>query len=240
MPNELSDRSLWTVRDYRQRVDLPSAEEMLALEGSIPVPEGRKGLIVLWRSQPCLVVSQLDSRLPTFHLAQLQLQKEGWPISMRRSGGSAFPQGPGILNVTVITEADNEFAGTIEEGYRWFCGRCEQGLSELGIESTTASVEGSFCDGRYNLTVAGKKLAGTSQRWSRRDGKVRKLFHCGLLMDIDKQAVCTAVNHFYLQAGRDDSNADVVPDVIVNMRELIDEQAMSSVGDVLIKALSAE
>ncbi len=57
---------------------------------------------------------------------------------------------------------------------------------------------GSFCDGRYNLQIAGKKLVGTAQRWA---GGTREqaavLAHACLLVDLDLVEATGKVNQFY-------------------------------------------
>ncbi|MFK7730323.1 MAG: biotin/lipoate A/B protein ligase family protein [Pseudomonadales bacterium] len=227
----------WTVRDLSHPQELPSAESLLQTEQTISVPAGSSGIVFAWRSRRCLVVSQMDAKLPRFEQACEAMEQAGWPIVKRSSGGAAFPQGPGVLNLSVITEENADTAGNIEQGYRWFCSACQNGLSELGLASDTGSVPGSFCDGRYNLIVQGKKIAGTSQRWSRRDGRVRKLFHCGFLLNIDKVAVCDAVNTFYSQAGQP-LTVPVVSSAASNLSELIIDYDPNKVLHALIESMT--
>ncbi len=55
----------------------------------------------------------------------------------------------------------------------------------------------SFCDGRYNVTLDGRKLAGTAQRW-RRNGAGRPvvLAHAALLVGAEREEMVEVVNTF--------------------------------------------
>ena len=81
-----------------------------------------------------------------------------------------MPQGPGVLNLSLVWRADAD-AGCARAGseviYRALCGELAGALARLGIAATPQAVAGSFCDGRFNLAVAGRKLVGTAQSWRR-------------------------------------------------------------------------
>ena len=62
-------------------------------------------------------------------------------------------------------------------------------------------MEGSFCDGRFNLAVAGRKLAGTAQSWRRVAGVPVVLAHAVIVVDADPQALTEAANAFERDLG---------------------------------------
>lgn len=168
--------------------------------------------LLVWESTPSIVLSSKDSRLPNARSAADHLATKGWPVVTRKTGGSAFPQGPGIINISLLlNSARTEQANNIDAGYELFCAFCQRALSLIGVDTQTGSVPASFCDGRFNITAGGRKLAGTSQRWSRRDDVTRKLFHCGLLFDADCIDLCEQINCFYaLARSGQDSACDSV------------------------------
>jgi lipoate-protein ligase A len=69
-------------------------------------------------------------------------------------------------------------------------------LESMGIFASAQSVEGSFCDGRFNLAVGGRKLAGTAQAWRRVEGRPMVLAHAVFLIDADPDQLTEAANHF--------------------------------------------
>src|SRR4029453_11077695 len=53
----------------------------------------------LWTSARALIVARADTRLPHFDAARSELERSGWPVAVRESGGSAAPHGPRILSL---------------------------------------------------------------------------------------------------------------------------------------------
>jgi lipoate-protein ligase A len=155
----------------------------------------------LWRGEPGLVVPRSCATLP------------GWPaaakahrVLVRASGGGVVPQGPGLLNLSLVWRADaNADAGIAPSGteaiYRALCDELVGALARLGIAAAPQAVQGSFCDGRFNLAVAGRKLVGTAQSWRRVADKPVVLAHAVIVVDADPQALTEAANAFERNLG---------------------------------------
>jgi len=160
---------------------------------------------VIWHDRESLVVPGSYRRFPQLDAASRQFATMGWPVRVRRSGGGLVPQGPGILNVTLALPVDGDGAsgpGPAAEGvYRDLCTALAEALSVLGIEARTQPVAGSFCDGRFNLAVRGRKIAGTAQYWRRRGGRQAVLAHALLLVDVDPAVVTDIANRFEAAIG---------------------------------------
>ena len=130
----------------------------------------------LWRGEPGLVVPRSCTTLP------------GWPaaaqahrVRVRASGGGVVPQGPGLLNLSLVWRADTGATAGAPSGteviYRALCEGLASALARLGVVAAPQAVRGSFCDGRFNLAVAGRKLVGTAQSWRRVAGAPVVLAH---------------------------------------------------------------
>ncbi|WP_156827039.1 lipoate--protein ligase family protein [Geopsychrobacter electrodiphilus] len=161
------------------------------------VGSGELGPSLCIRQGPqSLAVTKRESRMPNFALAAETLALQGWPLVVRSSGGSCVPQGPGIINLSLIHPRLKNW--TLEDGYRLVCHLLEGLLATYGLHAETGEVPGSFCDGRYNLQVGGQKLVGTAQRWA---GSNREqaaiLVHACLLVDLDLDAATSQINHLY-------------------------------------------
>ncbi len=155
----------------------------------------------LWRGEPGLVVPRSCTALP------------GWPaaakahrVLVRASGGGVVPQGPGLLNLSMVwrTDARDDASSApigTEAIYRALYDGLAAALARLGIAATPQAVAGSFCDGRFNLAVAGRKLAGTAQSWRRVGGKPVVLAHAVIVVDADPQALAEAANAFERDLG---------------------------------------
>jgi lipoate-protein ligase A len=155
----------------------------------------------LWHGEPGLVVPRSCTTLP------------GWPaaaqahrVLVRASGGSVVPQGPGLLNLSLVWRPDaNADAGGAPSGteaiYRALCDELAGALAQLGIAAAPQAVEGSFCDGRFNLAVAGRKLVGTAQSWRRVAGTPVVLAHAVIVVDADLQSLTESANAFERDLG---------------------------------------
>lgn len=124
-------------------------------------------LLRLWRNSPCIVVPKSDQREAGFERASEALSSRGWPIVARTSGGSAVVHDAGTLLISLIYRSPPDDALSIERSYLTFCDPILQTLSKLGLDASLGSVPGAMCDGRFNILVAGRKVAGTAQRWRR-------------------------------------------------------------------------
>ena len=199
------------------------------------VVEGRreKGCIV-WSTKPCLVAPRSYLRKESFGDARGKMKELGWPVCLRPTGGDVTPQGAGTLNVSTVFRVGKEEGRNLEAVYRWLCDPLISWVESLGKTASYGSINQSFCDGRFNVAVGGRKLAGTAQRWracSSRDGDWAILAHAIVLVDAAIEDGVAAVNRFYDYCGVDER---VKPDSHVNFSELyvgekgglvLDEQA---------------
>lgn len=157
-------------------------------------------LALIWESEPALVVSQADRHLPRFADAVRQAENDGWPVSVRSTGGSAVPLAPGVVNVGLIASWRGN-RPTLDTGFRQVCGPLIDALRSLGIKAGTGRVPRSFCDGRWNILVGTRKIAGTSQRQASIGKGGAVLMHAAVMIDADPLVLTNVVARFYKQAG---------------------------------------
>ena len=161
------------------------------------VGRGELAPCICIKSEPrCLMVTRREARMENFEQAGVALAAEGWPVAVRCSGGSCVPQGPGILNLSLIYPRPEKWS--LEFGYKMLCELLGQLLASYGIEASTGEVPGAFCDGRYNLQIGGKKLVGSAQRWAGgQRTQAAVLAHACLLVDLDLHEATAKVNQLY-------------------------------------------
>jgi lipoate-protein ligase A len=148
----------------------------------------------LWQSVPSLVVPASYRREQHFSAVCAQWGSTGMPVQVRGSGGGLVPQGPGLLNLSLVWRSAAAALTETEPIYRALCSGLAQALAALGVQALPQAVQGSFCDGRFNLAVGGRKLAGTAQTWRRIDGTMVVLAHAVLLVDADPEALTQRCN----------------------------------------------
>lgn len=196
--------------------DLDSA---LAAEEALwdSMSEGCEPACLFWSTGRGLVAPRSLSRNAAFAESARQSAARGWPVSLRSSGGDVVPQGPGTLNFCRVWMPSGPIS--IEEGYRAICDPIR---SIVG--GYCASVDACFCDGKYNVVVAGRKVAGTAQRRRQLNGRLAILAHAMILVDEDIEAGVDAVNRFQNSLGRSDT-VDTIAHV--NASEVTGDHALT-------------
>jgi lipoate-protein ligase A len=146
------------------------AEEMQLLEDVLARPE--RGVLRLWRTSPCLVVTSLLAHRPEFGAAAEASAKRGWPVVVRRTGGGPVPQTSGTLNVSLAYATPRDQTPGIDAAFRHFADAMLSALQSCGVTAVVGEIEGSCCPGRYDIAIptdqGGKKIIGIAQR--RRQG----------------------------------------------------------------------
>jgi len=193
-PWRLDRPSLFTAPGTAIACDEQLRQQLLAGEGG-PVAS-------LHHRPRCLVVTRREARFPGFEEARRTLAGEGWPVVVRCSGGSCVPQGDGMLNLSLVFLKPQGWL--LEDGYKLLCAIFARLLEGYGLDAREGEVPGSFCDGRYNLQVSGRKLLGTAQRWAGSGrGRSAVLAHACLLVEPDLEASTATVNRFYQLCGQE-------------------------------------
>ncbi|WP_424934276.1 lipoyl protein ligase domain-containing protein [Amaricoccus macauensis] len=173
--------------------------------------------VLLWQAeQNALVIPAAMAARPTVAPIAEACAAAGWPIIARSSGGGGVPQGLGTLNLAIV--APMQSGGAMEDGYDLICGAIGEALTRFEVNWTVGAVEGSFCDGKWNVTVAGLKFAGTAQRCSARNGQRIALIHAALLLERPDPAFWDALELVHAAA---DLAVSPRPDVHVALDDLL-------------------
>lgn len=182
-----------------------AAERMGALDAlGHAIAAGRENpCLVLWRSAPALMATRAETRLPGFAHSAGILSKEGWPVLVRRSGGTAFAVSPETLQLSWITSraalaADFGGLPDFDTLYRLLADAIVATLATLGVAATVGEVAGAPCAGRHDIAVGGRKIAGLAQRWS---GEGAVTVEASLIVDGDPQALADRVTRLHELAG---------------------------------------
>ncbi len=182
---------------------LVNAASQLAQEHELAVERALTDgppLAIVWRSEPALIVTQSERHLPQFEQAARLASEEGWPVCVRSTGGSAVALTPGVVNLGLILPWC-ESRPTLEAGFALICDPVIRALERFDVAAGTGSAPGSFCDGRYNVLVGARKIAGTSQRHFTRSKRGSLLLHATVIVDADPGELTDAVAKFYARAG---------------------------------------
>lgn len=154
-----------------------------------------------WTQSRCLVTTAQIARSADFASAQACSRKRGWPVLVRRSGGGTVFHDPGVLCVSLFEQVPAAGA-RIERVYRRFCAVLTGGLSRLGVAAQVGPLPSAPCDGRFNILVGGRKLAGTAARIGfDRDG-ASVLAHAAIQVSSEFDEGLLAIASFERDLGR--------------------------------------
>ncbi|WP_101494749.1 lipoyl protein ligase domain-containing protein [Salinivibrio proteolyticus] len=120
--------------------------------------------LLLWQPDAQTLVLPAGQKWPQTPELRRALSALGWQIQSRRTGGAPVPQLPGVINVSYLTVWPANTPYHIQTAYQYFCTILQSFFHQLGIATTVGDTPGSYCDGDYNLNIAGKKVVGTAQR----------------------------------------------------------------------------
>ena len=181
--------------------------ERQLLAGASALPPGIAQVLV-WRTEKSMIVPRgMPSRI-CFAEAVAAMTARGFPVYERDTGGDLTPQSPGMVNLSMVFRLDGA-SPNIKDAYL----RLVQPVVEFlrhryDLAADVCAVPGAFCDGAYNISYQGKKLAGTAQRWRLIGGEgtsrqAAVLGHVAFMADVDLKPAIDALNEFYAVAGID-------------------------------------
>jgi lipoate-protein ligase A len=158
----------------------------------------------LWQAPAGFVVPRRYTLLPGWAARPADVR-----VEVRASGGGLVPQGPGLWNLSLVwpvpAPSANAPPSAMPSGtqtiYRAMCDELAAAFARLGVQATAEPVDGSFCDGRYNLAVAGRKLVGTAQAWRRIAGRPIVMAHAIVVVDADPEALTAEANAYEAALG---------------------------------------
>ncbi|MEL6549057.1 MAG: hypothetical protein AAFQ54_02315 [Pseudomonadota bacterium] len=193
--------------------------------------EASPGAALLWEAEAqCLVAPRAMSGRLRAGLAASEAR--GWPCHFRSTGGDVTPQGPGVVSMGLAFRQSTNAANAIEEAYAAICAPLIAALAACGVTADTGAVEGSYCDGAFNVTIDGLKFAGTALRMSPiPGGDWAVLGQAMFLTRAGDAAFVEAINALYADAGL---GRRVVPGVTVSVADLgLDARFLPALEDAL-------
>lgn len=180
-----------------------------------------------WVHERTIVLGIQDTKLPYVKDGLDFLQKEGYQIIVRNSGGLAVVLDRGVLNISLVFP-EKEKGIDINRGYEAMFLLIKEMFADFQVEIEAREISGSYCPGSYDLSIGGKKFAGISQRRLRR-GVAVQIYLCVTGSGSERAGL---IKQFYSLAKRDEETKFSYPE--------IDEGVMASLSELLGIDLSIE
>lgn len=138
---------------------------------------GRGAAMLAWSSSPYVAATRPETRLPGFREAVDGVEKLGFPVMVRNSGGGAVAANEGSLSFS-LTFPVEDMRKDLFERYGEGVDLVSAALRRLGVEAEGGEVEGEFCPGAYSIRSGGEsgvKHAGLAQRVTKRAARIEAL-----------------------------------------------------------------
>lgn len=152
--------------------------------------------LVFWQQPRSLIVPRRWKNRPGVEYAAAEAEAAGWPVLFRSSGGACVFHGDNVLCVTRILSVP---PGTVQapELYRAFAGDLGKTARQLGVGGCrTGQAPLAPCDGRFNLLVGDRKLAGLAMRRRLHGGMETLLVHACLWLSGPLRPALEAIETF--------------------------------------------
>lgn len=121
-------------------------------------------LLHFWPIENMIILGMVDTKLPYLAEAVNTLQEANYEVVVRPAGGLAVVADTGILNFSIILAESNEEKMTIDEGYAIMVDVIRQAFAPFGKQIEAYEIVDSYCPGKFDLSIDGKKFAGIAQR----------------------------------------------------------------------------
>lgn len=187
-----------------------------------------------WVHHNTIVLGIQDTKLPYLADGLQHLEERGYRYIVRNSGGLAVVLDEGVLNVSLIfPETENGI--DINRGYDAMLALVAAMFADLNVEIEAREIVGSYCPGSYDLSIAGRKFAGISQRRLRR-GVAVQIYLC---VNGSGSERAQLIQEFYLLGKRQSETKfeypEINPVVMASLSELT--QRNLTVEDVMLRLL---
>lgn len=117
-----------------------------------------------WPTQPTIILGGMDTRLPNLTNALTWLHQDlGLTPVVRPAGGLAVVSDPKVLNFTLVLNTENNHLA-IDDAYQLIVDLLQKMMDNHQLSLEVGEVETSYCPGKFDVSINGKKIAGIAQR----------------------------------------------------------------------------
>ncbi|NTW96503.1 MAG: hypothetical protein HGB31_07800 [Erysipelotrichaceae bacterium] len=140
-----------------------SLENQLSYDKELSKQIHKDGFIVRFWSTEGIILGKMDTLLPQFekglkHISGLKIN-----TFIRKAGGLAVVCDRGILNLSILFSKNHPEIGGLDESYAFGVNLMKHLLQDFHMIIEEGEVSASYCPGKYDLSVRGKKFAGMAQ-----------------------------------------------------------------------------
>jgi octanoyl-[GcvH]:protein N-octanoyltransferase len=242
MVHELLQQAKWRIIDQSHFGPMFDAKQSFAMDDTLctSVGTGQSDTVVrTWVHYNTVVLGIQDTKLPYLHDAVSFLKAQKYNVIVRNSGGLAVVLDEGVLNISLIFPETTK-AIDINQGYEAMWQLIQAMFSAYNKTIEAREIVGSYCPGSYDLSIAGKKFAGISQRRVR-GGVAVQIYLC---INGSGSARAELIRQFYELGLKGETTKfvypTIVPSTMASLSELLNEDlTIPSVMLLLLRTLQS-
>ena len=180
---------------------------------------GENEMILQMFSQkiPSISIGYDDTKAPHFKEGVEHYRSKGLKVGIRGAGGRSVANDEGILNFSILFKSQEPSHAQ----YVFFHKFIQDALKPLGLNFDLGEVTGAYCPGTYDISIDGKKVAGTASR----QVKDNTLVGCYLGVNGDQYKRSKVISEFY----------EITKDVI-----RVDTNKLTTIEDQLDRPISVQ
>lgn len=227
----------WRVIDQSELGSQFHAVESFAMDDTLCalVGAGKTSAVArAWVHHQTVVLGIQDTKLPFLQQGINVLKENQFQAIVRNSGGLAVVLDDGVLNLSLVFPETNRRI-EINRGYDTMWDLIKLMFADFDVEIEAREIVGSYCPGSYDLSIAGQKFAGISQRRIR-NGVAVQIYLC---ISGSGKKRAQLIKDFYQAAiaGEETKSVypDIKPEVMASLTELL--HTPLSVSDVMQRFL---
>jgi len=152
-------------------------------------------VIRLWSTHG-VILGKVDTLLPDFEKGLKVLNKANVKTLIRKAGGLAVVCDDGILNLSILYSKHHPLIGGLNESYDFGVELMKHLLHEIHLPIESGEIKNSYCPGKYDLSVNGKKIAGMAQ-YRTKDAVMLMITLC---VNGSQKSRCDLIKGFYTAA----------------------------------------
>lgn len=178
-------------------------------------------LLHFWPIENMIILGMVDTKLPYLSEAVNTLQESNYEVVVRPAGGLAVVADPGILNFSIILAESQGEKISIDDAYEIMVAVIRRTFAPFGKAIEAYEIVDSYCPGKFDLSINGKKFAGIAQR--RFKNGIGIMIY--LSVEGNQQKRGQTIREFY-EAGLKGEETrwtfpDVNPDCMANLSDLL-------------------
>ncbi|UFJ39634.1 biotin--protein ligase [Brevibacillus humidisoli] len=120
-------------------------------------------IVHIWRHRNAFVLGTRDRKLPYLSEAIGWLERQGYQVTVRNSGGAAVPLDPGVVNLSLILPNPRGHLD-VQHHFELMAALIGHSLEHHSDRIETGEVGGAYCPGEFDVSIKGKKFCGIAQR----------------------------------------------------------------------------